>query len=110
LKEEIAIRREEQSNPPRLTLAARDSSQPLKKLLTPRDLATGRSRDFSVELSFIDKIVASDEHDGKYLGEYEIEHLGRNMLDGSAGSSLSLRRKDSIVRDIRKRIQQIEDS
>lgn len=56
LKEEIAIRKEEQMIAPRLPI--REASMPLKKLLTPKDLATGRSRDFSVELSFIDKIVA----------------------------------------------------
>ena len=58
LKEEMVSRREEITNLPQRP-PIRDSSQPLKKLLTPRDLATGRSRDFSVELSFIDKIVAS---------------------------------------------------
>ncbi len=47
LKEELAFRREDvfsiPSRPP-----PRDNSQPLKKLLSPKDLATGRSRDFSV--------------------------------------------------------------
>jgi hypothetical protein len=47
LKEEIALRREDflsvPSRPP-----PSDHSQPLKKLLSPKDLATGRSRDFSV--------------------------------------------------------------
>jgi hypothetical protein len=59
LKEEMVIRREEAASIPSRP-PPRDASQPLKKLLTPRDLATGRSRDFSVELSFIDKIVAPE--------------------------------------------------
>jgi len=39
----------------------------------PRDLAIGsRSRNFSIELSFIDKLVSPDETDQRYLVDYEI--------------------------------------
>ena len=41
------------------------------KLLSPKDLSTGiKARDFSIELSFIDKIVSPEDNDQKYLGEH----------------------------------------
>lgn len=48
------------------------------KLLSPKDLSSRiRSHDYSIDLSFIDKIVAPDDNDHKFLGEYEIDHYNR---------------------------------
>lgn len=46
-----------------------DSFRLREKMLSPKDLTSGaRSRDFSIELSFIDKIVSPEDNDLKYLG------------------------------------------
>lgn len=87
----------------------RDDGRPRAKdkMLSPKDLSGGvKSRDFSIELSFIDKIVQPEDNDLKYLGDYEIEHYRRG---DDTGASVMLRRKGSIVENIRKRIQQIEN-
>ena len=71
-----------------------------QKLLTPRDLAVGaKSRNFSIELSFIDKIVSPEDSDHKYLLDYEIEHYHPKDRDTSISKSTSIvsSRKDSIV-------------
>ena len=75
-------------------------------MLSPKDLGVGRSKNYSIELSFIDKIVAPEDNDEKYLGGYEIEHYHKG--DDTALSQPMIRRKDSIVENIRKRIRQIE--
>ena len=47
----------------------------------------------------------------KYLGDYEIEHLNRVQLDDNGfRSNPNIKRKESIIKDIKKRIQQIEAS
>jgi hypothetical protein len=53
--------------------------------------------------------VSPEENDYKYLGEHEIEHY-RKRGETEVSSSGVLRRKDSIVDNIRKRIVQIEHS
>jgi hypothetical protein len=81
-----------------------------EKLLSPKDLSSGmRARDFSIDLSFIDKIVSPEDNDQKYLGDYEIERYYSRRGEETAVSSVTLKRKDSIVENIRKRIQQIEN-
>jgi len=40
--------------------------------LRPKDLLGIGSRDYSIDLSFIDKIVSPEVNDQKWLSEYEI--------------------------------------
>lgn len=49
----------------------RDDNQSIHKgkLLSPKDLSSRmKSHDYSIDLSFIDKIVAPEDNDHKYLG------------------------------------------
>lgn len=79
----------------------------IKDKLSPKDLSGGaRARNYSIELSFIDKIVSPEENDQKYLGDYELG-VKHRYDEPTYGSNYALRRKESIVEDIRKRIKQI---
>ena len=130
LRQDLAARKLSQQQPlgrlkslPRHLFREDRKPRPKEKLLSPKDLSSGGSRDYSIELSFIDKIVSPEDNDQKYLGDYEMDHYRKgeetavsamlrrkgSMVDNvRQGSMVDNVRQGSIVDNIRKRIQQIE--